>query len=155
MIEHRSLFGLKDRVPDVPYRVRFGRAVVRRRGEQVSLVAVSNMVPFAMRVAEMLAAEKVNAEVLDLRTVAPLDHEAVARSVEKTGRLVVLDPAWLSFGVAAEVVARVAERLGRRLRADPLRICHPDSHTPMSSALETVYYPREAEAVKRIRALVA
>lgn len=154
MIEHRSLFGLKDRVPDLPYRVRFGRAAIRRGGDQVSLVAAGVMVPFALRVAAQLAEHGVSAEVIDLRTVAPLDHEAVSRSVEKTGRLVVLDPAWLSFGMAAEVVARVAERHGRRLLADPLRICHPDSHTPMSSALETVYYPREADAVKKIRSLV-
>lgn len=155
MIEHRSLFTLKDRVPELPYRVRFGRAVIRRGGEQVSLVAAGVMVPFALRVAARLAEQGVSAEVIDLRTVAPLDHETVNRSVEKTGRLVVLDPAWLSFGMAAEVVARVAERQGRRLRTDPLRICHPDSHTPMSSALETVYYPREADAVKKIRSLVA
>jgi pyruvate/2-oxoglutarate/acetoin dehydrogenase E1 component len=155
MIEHRSLFGLKDRVPEIPYRVRFGRAAIRRSGEHVSLVAAGVMVPFALRVSAQLAEHGVNAEVIDLRTVAPLDHETVSRSVEKTGRLVVLDPAWLSFGMAAEVVARVAERHGRRLRADPLRICHPDSHTPMSSALETVYYPREADAVKKIRSMVS
>ncbi len=155
MIEHRSLFGLKDRVPDLPYRVRFGRAAIRRSGDHVSLVAVGVMVPFALRVAALLSEQGVSAEVIDLRTVAPLDHETVCRSVEKTGRLVVLDPAWLSFGMAAEVVARVAERHGRQMRADPLRICHPDSHTPMSPALETVYYPREADAVKKIRSLVA
>lgn len=155
MIEHRALFGLKDRVPSLPYRVRFGRAVVRRAGDQATLVAAGNMVPFALRVAAQLAEQGISTEVVDLRTVAPLDHETVCRSVEKTGRLVVLDPAWLSFGMAAEVVARVAERHGRRLRSDPLRICHPDSHTPMSSALETVYYPREADVAKKVRAMIA
>ena len=155
MIEHRSLFGLKDRVPEIPYRVRFGRAVVRRAGEQVTLVAAGVMVPFSLRVAAQLAEQGVSAEVIDLRTVSPLDHQTVCRSVEKTGRLVVLDPTWLSFGMASEVVARVAERHGRSLRADPLRIAHPDSHTPMSSALETVYYPREADVVARVRKLVA
>jgi acetoin:2,6-dichlorophenolindophenol oxidoreductase subunit beta len=155
MIEHRQLFGLKDRVPEIPYRVRFGRAVVRRAGEQATLAAAGNMVPFAMRVAAQLAEQGVSAEVIDLRTVAPLDHETVCRSVEKTGRLVVLDPAWASFGMASELVARIAERMGQRLKSDPLRICHPDSHTPMSSALETVYYPREADAAKKIRSLVS
>jgi pyruvate dehydrogenase E1 component beta subunit len=154
MIEHRSLFGLKDAVPQVPYRVRFGRAAIRRPGEDVTLAAAGVMVPFALRVAAQLAAQNVGAEVVDLRTVSPLDSETVCKSVEKTGRLAVLDPTWASFGMAAELVARVAERLGRKLRAEPLRITQPDSHTPMSSALETLYYPQEADAVKRIRAMV-
>ncbi|HXM81124.1 MAG TPA: transketolase C-terminal domain-containing protein [Burkholderiales bacterium] len=155
MIEHRSLFGLKDAVPEVPYRVRFGRAALRREGSDVSLVAAGVMVPFALRVAAQLSEEGVSADVVDLRTIAPLDTGAVLKSVEKTGRLAVFDPTWGSFGMAAEVVARVSERLGRRLRADPLRICHPDSHTPMSSALETLYYPQETDAVKKIRSLVS
>ena len=155
MIEHRSLFGLKDAVPEVPYRVRFGRAALRREGKDVSLVAAGVMVPFALRVAAQLSEKAVSAEVVDLRTISPLDTDAVLKSVEKTGRLVVLDPTWASFGMAAEVVARVSERLGRRLRADPLRISQPDSHTPMSSALETLYYPQEADVVKKIRALVS
>src|SRR6266571_2402019 len=132
MIEHRSLFTLKDRVPRAPDRVRFGRAAVRRRGADVSMVAIGVMVPFALRVAGQLAEHGVDAEVIDLRTVAPLDSETVCASVEKTGRLCVMDPAWQSFGVSAEIVARVAERSGRALRSEPIRICHPDSHTPMS-----------------------
>jgi pyruvate dehydrogenase E1 component beta subunit len=154
MIEHRSLYPLKDRVPVRPYRVRFGRAAVRRIGEDITLVAVGVMVPFALRVADLLAEHKVRAEVIDLRTLSPLDTESVCRSVGKTGRLAVLDPAWRSFGVSAEVIACVAERLGRRLRADPLRIAYPDSHTPMSAALETLYYPSEADAVAQLRRLV-
>jgi pyruvate dehydrogenase E1 component beta subunit len=154
MIEHRSLFTLKDRVPEVPYRVRFGRAAVRRRGADVTMAAIGQMVPFSLRVAASLAEQGVDAEVIDLRSVAPLDSETVCASVEKTGRLAVLDPAWGSFGAAAEIVARVAERHGRKLKADPIRIAHPDSHTPMSSALEAAYYPREADVVARLRALV-
>jgi pyruvate dehydrogenase E1 component beta subunit len=155
IIEHRSLFGLKDRVPEIPYRVRFGKAAVRRPGEDISVVAAGVMVPFALRVAAQLADQGVEAEVIDLRTISPLDSETVCTSVAKTGRLAVLDPTWASFGMAAEVIARVAERHGRRLRADPVRITHPDSHTPMSSALEAVYYPNEDDVVKRLRALVS
>lgn len=154
MIEHRSLYALKDRVPEQPYRVRFGRATVRRAGEDITLVAVGAMVPFALRVAEMLVGHGVHAEVIDLRTISPLDTDSVCISVEKTGRIAVVDPAWRSFGVASEIIARVAERLGRRLRADPLRIGYPDSHTPMSSALEAAYYPNEADVVAQLRALV-
>ncbi len=145
MIEHRSLYAMKNRVPSRPYRVRFGHAAVRRAGEHITLVAVGAMVPFALRVADLLAEHKVRAEVVDLRTVSPLDTESVCKSVEKTGRIAVLDPAWRSFGVSAEIIA---------LRADPIRIGYPDSHTPMSAPLEAIYYPTEADAVAQLRALV-
>ena len=141
-------------VPTMPYRVRFGRAAVRRVGGSLTIVAVGVMVPFALRVADRLAAIGVDSEVVDLRTVAPLDSETVCASVEKTGRLCVMDPAWQSFGVSAEIVARVAERSGRALRSEPVRICHPDSHTPMSSALEVLYYPEEQAVVDRLRSIV-
>ena len=155
MIEHRSLFNLRDRVPTVPYRVRFGQAAVRRRGSDVTIVAAGVMVPFAVRVAARLAQAGVDAEVIDLRSIAPLDVHTVCASVERTGRLCVIDPAWRSFGLSGEVIASVAERVGRSLRADPVRITHPDSHTPMSSALETAYYPDESAAVETLRSLVA
>lgn len=155
MIEHRSLFGLKDRVPEFPYRVRFGQASVRRAGQDLTMVAAGIMVPFGLRVAAQLAEQGIEAEVIDLRTISPLDSQTVCDSVQKTGRLAVLDPTWASFGMAAEVIARVAERHGRSLRADPIRITHPDSHTPMSSALEAVYYPEQSSVVEKLRALVA
>lgn len=153
MIEHRSLFGLKDRVPEAAYRVRFGRAAVRRSGRDVTVVAAGAMVPFALRVAGRVAQAGVDCEVIDLRTVSPLDSETVCGSVEKTGRLCVIDPAWQSFGVSAEIIARVAERSRSALRAEPLRICHPDSHTPMSRALEDLYYPEEMAVADRLRSL--
>ena len=154
IVEHRSLFTLKDRVPELPYRIRFGRAAVRKHGDDITVVAIGVMVPFALRVASQLARYNIGAEVIDLRMVSPLDTDAVLASVEKTRRLCVIDPAWGSFGVSAEVIARVAERLGRTLRADPIRICYPDSHTPMSSALEAAYYPDEGSTLERLRALV-
>ena len=150
IIEHRSLFDLKDSVPEIPYRVRFGRAAVRRLGSDLTVVAVGVMVPFALRVADRLAALGVNAEVIDLRTISPLDTETICSSVGKTGRLCVIDPAWQSFGVSAEIIARVAERSGHLLRADPVRICYPDSHTPMSIALEELYYLEEEAVIKRL-----
>ena len=155
IVEHRSLFGLKDRVPKAPYRVRFGRAAVRRSGKDITIVALGVMVPFALRAAGRLSALGVEAEVVDLRTVSPLDSETVIASVRKTGRLCVMDPTWQSFGASAEIVARVAERAGRALRAAPVRISHPDSHTPMSSALELAYYPQEDAVVEQLRSLAA
>src|SRR6266850_4954489 len=83
MVEHRSLFALKDRVPTVPYRVRFGRAAVRRSGTDITIAAIGFMVPFALRTASRLSTLGVEVEVVDLRTVAPLDSETVCASVEK------------------------------------------------------------------------
>jgi pyruvate/2-oxoglutarate/acetoin dehydrogenase E1 component len=81
--------------------------------------------------------------------------ETVSALVEKTARVCLMDPALQSFGVMAEIVACVAEHSGRALRSDPVRICHPDSHTPMSSALETQYHPDKAAVVERLRSLVS
>lgn len=113
------------------------------------------MVLFGLRVAAQLAAHGVEAEVIDLRSVSPFDSETDCKLVEKTGRLAVLDSTWASFGMVAEVIERVAEHHGRRMRADPARIIHPDDHTRMSSALEAVYYPNEEEVVKKLLALPA
>ena len=153
VIEHRGLFSMVDQVPEIPYRVRFGQAARRRAGEDVTIVAVGMMVPLVLRVADRLAAEGIAAEVLDLRTVSPLDTDTVCTSVHKTRRLVVADPAWQSVGVAAEVVAAACEQVGDRLAARPVRVCFPDSHTPMSMTLEKEYYPDEDRVLAKVRAV--
>jgi len=151
MIEHRALYGLSDHVPEQPYRVRFGRAAVRRTGEHVTIVALGVMVALALRAAAELAGRGIEAEVIDPRTVSPLDVDTITESVHKTGRLVVVDPTWRSGSVAGEIVAAVCER-GPALKAAPARVCLPDSHTPMSSALEALYYPTEAAIVDAVQA---
>jgi pyruvate/2-oxoglutarate/acetoin dehydrogenase E1 component len=155
MIEHRSLFGLSDHVPEEPYRVRFGKAAYRRRGEDVTLVAAGMMVHLAMRAAAQLAPEGIDVEVLDLRTVSPIDMDSVRESVSRTGRLVVADPAWRTGSIAAEIIAAVCEKSNGELKSAPARVCLPDSHTPMSSALEQKYYPTEATIVDAVRAQFA
>jgi len=142
-IEGRGLFSMAASVPEQPYRVRFGQAAVRRPGKDVTVVAIGMMVPLALRVATELEAEGIDVEVVDPRTLSPLDLDSICNSVGKTRRLVVADPAWASFGAASEIIARVAERMGDDLKANPVRVCFPDSHTPMSSALEPKYYPGE------------
>lgn len=154
IIENRSLFSMTDHVPGIPYRVRFGRAEVRRTGSDITLAAIGAMVPASLRVAELLAQEDISVEVIDLRTVSPLDGDTVCRSVEKTRRLAVADPGWQSVGVAAELIAQVCERTGRSLAANPVRICLPDSHTPMSVSLEEAYYPTDESIASATRALI-
>ena len=151
-VEGRSLFSMTDEVPEQPYRVRFGQAAVRQKGTDLTLVAIGNQVPLALRVASELARSSVAAEVIDLRTLSPWDKTGVCESVAKTGRLIVADPGWRAFGAAAEIITTVAETLGDKLRARPLRICLPDSHTPMSSALEPHYYPSEQMMIDGITA---
>jgi pyruvate/2-oxoglutarate/acetoin dehydrogenase E1 component len=151
ILEHRSLFSMTSDIPDVPYRVRFGHAVVRRKGKDVTLVAIGSMVPLALRVADQLGNESIEVEVIDPRTISPLDGSAICESVSKTGRLVVADASWQSFGTAAEIVTLVTEKLGHRLIANPKRISYPDSHTPMSASLEKTYYPNEVSMVNTIK----
>jgi pyruvate dehydrogenase E1 component beta subunit len=150
-IEGRPLFAMKSHVPEPPYRVRFGSGAVRRTGSQVTVVAIGLMVPQAMRAAEALERESIEVEVIDLRTVSPWDRTLVLNSVRKTGRLVVADPAWISFGVAAEIVASVTEALLSSLKSAPRRVSLPDSHTPMSGALEAEYYPDQTDIIEAVR----
>lgn len=154
-IEGRTLFSMKTHVPEPPYRIRFGQAAVRRHGRDATVVALGMMVPLVLRVATELAQQGIEAEVLDLRTVSPWDKGAVLESVSKTKRLLVVDPAWRSFSVSAEVIATVSEAIGDNLLARPARLCLPDSHTPMSSALEKLYYPAEPELKAAILALMS
>ena len=150
-VEGRGLYSMTDDVPEEPYRVRFGQAVVRRPGTDVTVVALGTMVPVALRAAAILEKDGVQVEVVDPRTVTPLDRKSICDSAFKTRRLVVADPGWGSFGAAAEIIATVAENLGDRLKAKPIRVTLPDSHTQMSLALEPEYYPDDSDVVAAIR----
>lgn len=150
-IEGRNLYSMTDRVPVEPYRVPFGRAIVRRSGTDVTLVAIGNMVPLALRASETLSKEGIDVEVIDPRTLSPLDRETICSSVGKTGRIVVADPAWQSFGASAEIIAAVSETIGDKLKSKPVRVTLPDSHTPMSMVLESSFYPTEYDIQNAIK----
>ena len=152
-IEHRSLFSMKDYVPEQPYRVHFGRAAVRRKGSDLTLIAIGGIVPDSLKAANQLTEEGIDVEVIDLRTVSPLDKESIYTSVEKTGRLIVADLGWESVGIAAEIIALVSMKFGRNLRSNPVRICLPDSHTPASTELEKIYYPDVTSIKNAVREL--
>ena len=144
VLEHRWLYNISGPVPEGLYRVPIGTARVMREGTDVTLVATSYMALEAFRAAEMLAAQGVSAEVVDVRSLRPWDEATVAASVAKTGRMIVTDTGWAAVGFAAEVVARVAE-LGVPLKMPPRRMCLPDSPTPTSPALAAHYYPRAVD----------
>jgi pyruvate/2-oxoglutarate/acetoin dehydrogenase E1 component len=153
IIEHRGLFSMKSPVPEAMYRVRYGEAAVRRKGKDITIVGVGAMVPSALRAAQLLSKEGIDAEVIDLRSISPLDTTTVKESVSKTRRLVVADPAWRFAGFAGEVIASVTEELGDKLLSNPIRVCYPDSHTPMSKTLEEAYYPNSETLMEEIRPL--
>jgi len=150
-VEGRGLYSMTDDVPEQPYRVRFGQAAIRREGTDATVVAVGLMVPLALRAAAILEKEGISIEVVDPRTIAPLDRKTICDSAFKTRRLVVADGTWRSFGSAGEIITCVAENLGDKLKAKPVRVTLPDSHTPMSRALEPEFYPDENDIVAAVR----
>lgn len=128
-----------------------GKGVIRKEGKDVTLVAVSLMVHEAMKAAEGLAAEGVEVEVIDLRTVKPLDRELILNSVRKTGRIVVADVGWKSFGVSAEIAALVAENAFDALKVPVLRVALPDCPAPANRNLEEAYYQTSENIVQAVR----
>lgn len=151
-IEHRWLHGIVDDVPSLPYTVPLDKAAIRRTGKDATVVAFSFMVVEALLVAKALADLGVDLEVIDARTVRPLDMTTIIESVDRTGVLIVADTAWKTGGVAGEVVAGVAEAAFNSLRRPPLRVALPDFPAPTSHHLTKDYYP---DSFHLARAIVA
>jgi len=155
-LEHEMMYGLEFDVPEVEdYLVPVGKAKVRREGTDVTITAHSRMVGFALQAAESLAGEGISCEVVDLRTLRPLDHETIVESVKKTSRLVSAEEGWGPMGVGAEVVARVIEHAFDYLDAPPLRVHQEDVPLPYAANLEALSLPgvdKIVAAVKRVTA---
>jgi pyruvate dehydrogenase E1 component beta subunit len=153
-LEHEMLYGQEFDVPDAAdWLVPIGKAKVRRVGDGVTLVAYSRMVGFALRAADALAAEGIEAEVIDLRTLRPLDHQSVVESVKKTGRLVTVEEGWGPMGVGAEVAARVVEHAFDYLDAPPLRVHQEDVPLPYAANLEVLSLPSVEKIVQAAKAV--
>jgi acetoin:2,6-dichlorophenolindophenol oxidoreductase subunit beta len=150
-LEHRWLHNIKGHVPEEPYRVPIGEARIAREGTDLTIVGVSYMTLEALRAAEMLEAEGISAEVVDVRSLKPLDATRIIESVRKTGRLVVADTGWESGGVAGEIVARVTEEAFGCLASAPRRVTLPDCPTPTAPALARHYYPRAVHVTAAAR----
>ena len=130
---------------DVETLVPLGSADVKRAGEDVTIVALGRCVSFALSAAEQLERDGISAEVIDLRSLAPIDWPTIFASVEKTGRLVAVDPAVRTCSAASEVVATVCEARYGALRAAPRRVASPPVHSPYASVLEHSIYPDTAK----------
>lgn len=149
------LWGQKEEVEDGEFTIPLGVARTRREGSDVTLVAVSGSVPLAMQAAEEMAGRGVSCEVIDPRTLAPLDTKAIVRSVLKTGRLVVAEPAHRTCGAAAEIAAVVADEAMHALRAPIKRVCALNMQVPFSPALEGEIYPTKEGITAAIEAVCA
>jgi len=154
--EHKRAYRrIRGEVPEEPEVLPLGRAAVRRAGDRVTIVSYGAAVEEALRVAETLAAEEVGAEVIDLRTLVPLDLETVLASVRKTNRLVVYHEDTRRGGVGAEVAAAVAEAAFGDLDAPPCRVAPPDCHVPFAATLEAAYLPLAPELLAAVRQTIA
>jgi pyruvate dehydrogenase E1 component beta subunit len=141
VLEHRWLYNISGPVPEAPYEVPLDRAAVVRRGRDVTLAATSYMTLESLKAAELLAACGIEAEVVDLRSVSPIDAATLVDSVTRTRRLVAADTGHGACGVAAEVLAIAAERCHGALAAPPRRVTLPHIPTPTTPALADLYYP--------------
>jgi pyruvate dehydrogenase E1 component beta subunit len=153
-LEHEMMYGHEFDVPDVAdWVLPIGRAKIRRAGTDVTLTAHSRMVGFALEAAELLAKDGIEAEVIDLRTLRPIDHMTVVESVKKTNRLVACEEGWGPMGVGAEVIARVIEHAFDYLDAPPARVHQEDVPLPYAANLEALSLPSVDRIVKAAKAV--
>jgi pyruvate dehydrogenase E1 component beta subunit len=156
--EHKMLYFVPGEVPEEPYAIPFGQAAVVREGGDCTIVAIGRMVGRALHAAEGLAADGIECEVVDPRTLSPLDDTTIYRSVDKTGRLVVVDEATPRCGMATEIAGRVAQHRFDALRAPVRTVTAPHAPVPFNPHLEDLHAPgpdRIAAAVREIAARTA
>ena len=142
-------------MPDEVYTVPFGKARVAREGADVTIVAWSAMVHTALDAATELATKGIDVEVLDMRTIVPLDFEAIAQSVQKTGKVVVLYEDTKTAGFGAEIGSRIAEELFESLDGPVVRVASADTPIPFSPVLEKVILPQIEDVVEAVEKLSA
>jgi len=154
VFEHRWLMKKDGIVPGGFYRVALGKGIYRRRGSDVTIVGASHAIELGMQAATQLEAEGISAEVIDLRTIKPMDEQIILESLEKTGRIVAVDTAWMKGGVCAEIGCLAAEKGFRHLKAPVARVGLPDIPTPAGYTLEQFFYPDAARIAAAARSLV-
>jgi pyruvate/2-oxoglutarate/acetoin dehydrogenase E1 component len=152
--EHKHLYRrIKDEVPDERYTVQFGEARVHREGDDLSVITWGAMVYTADEAAQKLEEEGISVEILDLRTLAPWDKEAVLRSVEKTSKALVLHEDTLTGGFGAEIAATIAQEAFENLDAPVRRVAAPDTPVPFAPVLEKAFIPQVEDVVAGVKEL--
>ncbi len=148
-IENKALYALKGEIPEEEYLIPIGKADVKRAGKDATVVATSRMVHQALEAAKTLSNEGIDVEVIDLRTINPLDKETIFKSVEKTSKLVIAHEAVKAFGIGAEIAAMVCEEMIDCLDAPVLRVGAP--FVPVPFNLEKFYLPNSEDVVKAVK----
>ena len=154
--EHKVLYDeVTGDVPEAPYTIPFGEAAFVRDGKDVTIVALGRMVHMALQAAQELEADGIDVEIVDPRTISPLDEDAILESVEKTGRLVVVDEAYPRCGMAADIASLVAEQAFDALRAPIRKVTPPHTPVPFSPELEDGFIPSPNKIAAAVREVVA
>jgi len=151
--EHKKLYHIKEEVPEEEYFIPFGEADIKRNGKDLTIIATSYMVKMSLSAAEILAKEGIEAEIVDPRTLVPLDEETIIASVKKTGRVVVVHEAWKRVGIGAEIVAVLAEKAFSYLKSPIIRVAAENVPIPFSPVLENFVLPSEDKIVKAAKSL--
>lgn len=150
-IDDRWLYRIEDEVPEEIYEVPIGKGAIKREGSDLTLVASSFLTQESLKAVKELAAEGIDVELIDLRTVKPLDQDLIFDSVKKTGRLMIADGGWKTCGLAGEIAALVGETIFEYLKAPVKRVTLPDCPAPASATLEKAYYPSAATLAQAVR----
>ena len=151
IIEDKLMYQEKAPVPEEEYLIPFGQANILRRGRDITLIATSSMVQVAQKAADLLDRDGISAEIIDPRTIVPLDDETILESVRKTSRAIVIDEGHRSFGVTAEIASRISERAFYHLDAPVQRMGAMDVPVPFSPALEDLTVPNPETVAERVR----
>jgi len=152
--EHKLLYPVEGEIPEEEYTIPFGKADIKKDGSDVTIVATLYMVHIALKAAKVLEKEGISAEVVDPRTLTPLDKQAIVRSVKKTGRMVIVSEDCKTGGVSAEIAASVAEEALDYLDAPIKRLAEPDTPIPFSPPLEQYVIPNEKMILKAVKEVI-
>ena len=153
-IEHKSLYGIIGEIPEEEYYIKFGEANIVKEGKDATIIAVSRSVHFAMEAAKILEDEEIQVEIIDPRTLVPLDIETIINSVKKTNRVLVVHEGHLSFGIGAEIGSKIYENVFDFLDAPIKRLGGADVPIPFSPKLESASIPSANDIVKGIKELL-
>jgi pyruvate dehydrogenase E1 component beta subunit len=149
--EHKALYTMKGEVPEERYVIPLGKANVLQEGKDVTIVALARMVQFAEKAAKKLAKDGIECTIIDPRTISPLDTDAIYSSVEKTGRLVVVDESYDRCGIASDIVGMVSQNVFGALKAAPQMVTPPFVPVPFAANLEAEYIPNAAKVITAVR----